>query len=234
LTSKQIQALLLDLSKKGFVKSRRKGPTGIGHTLEQVLHLRENNISIPDIGGTVELKATRKDSNTLITLFTFNKSAWIIRQREVIEKYGYYDKKLKRKALYNIVKVNETNTQGLTIKVNKKEQTINLYHKRTNVLLATWSIYSIVGKFLNKLARLLFVTAESDLLNGKEHFHYNNAVILTEPTAKRFLEAFDKGIVCIDLRMHLKKNNAVRNHGTGFRVVENMLPSLYGKSKKLI
>lgn len=50
------------LKKKGFVKSLRKGPTGIGHTLEQKLGMKENNIALPDIKG-VELKAHRSGSN---------------------------------------------------------------------------------------------------------------------------------------------------------------------------
>ncbi len=59
---------LRQLSEKGFIKSQRKGPTGIGHLLESELGLSETNIAIPDIGGRVELKATRKDSKSLITL----------------------------------------------------------------------------------------------------------------------------------------------------------------------
>ena len=58
MTLKEIQNRLLQLKEKGFVPSRRNGPTGIGHTLEQELNLDETNLAIPDIGGRVELKAT--------------------------------------------------------------------------------------------------------------------------------------------------------------------------------
>ncbi|MGA2668014.1 MAG: MvaI/BcnI family restriction endonuclease [Ignavibacteria bacterium] len=231
---KQIQKLLIDLKSKDFVASRRKGPTGIGHTLEQELNLKENNISIPDLGGRVELKATRKNTNTLITLFTFNKGAWLISQREFIENYGYYDNKIGRKAFYNMVKVNETNTQGLTLKVNRSKQTINLLHSDSKKVLAKWSVYTIVGKFMNKLERLLFVIAESKIIDNKEYFHFNSAVILTNPTPEKFLNSFNKGFICIDLRMHLRSNNSVRNHGTGFRVIEDKLPILFGTIKQLI
>lgn len=77
------------LKSKEFVETSRKGPTGIGHLLEKELGLSETNIAIPDIGGRVELKGTRRNANSLITLFTFNKSVWLIKQKELINKYGY-------------------------------------------------------------------------------------------------------------------------------------------------
>ncbi len=56
------------LKEIGFIETQRKGPTGIGHLLENMLGIDETNIAIPDIGGRVELKATRKNANSLITL----------------------------------------------------------------------------------------------------------------------------------------------------------------------
>jgi hypothetical protein len=61
---------LTELRDRGFVLSLRRGPTGVGFTLEQHLGLTENNLPIPDIGGRVEVKATRTNTNNLITLFT--------------------------------------------------------------------------------------------------------------------------------------------------------------------
>ena len=39
----------ISLKNNDFVKSLRGGPTGIGHTLEQKLGMKENNIALPDI-----------------------------------------------------------------------------------------------------------------------------------------------------------------------------------------
>ncbi|MDR0707290.1 MAG: MvaI/BcnI family restriction endonuclease [Treponema sp.] len=50
----------------GYIPSRRRGPTGIGYTLETLLGIAENNDASPDIDGA-ELKAHRSDSNNLIT-----------------------------------------------------------------------------------------------------------------------------------------------------------------------
>jgi hypothetical protein len=81
MTLQEIQRDLKRLKDKGYISSLRKGPTGIGYTLEKELNLKENNIAIPDIGGRVELKATKINASSLITLFTFNKGVWQIPQQ---------------------------------------------------------------------------------------------------------------------------------------------------------
>lgn len=55
----------------------RKGATGIGHTLEQLLELEENNLVVPDFGD-VELQTSRANTNNLITLFTNEKDVWVV------------------------------------------------------------------------------------------------------------------------------------------------------------
>jgi len=99
---KELIKRLEKLREKEFIQTIRRGPTGIGHLAESELGLSETNIAIPDIGGRVEMKATRRNANSLITLFTFNKAVWKIKQKDIINKYGYKDEQ-GRQALYNIV-----------------------------------------------------------------------------------------------------------------------------------
>ena len=58
MTLEEFRVKFLELKNQGFVRSTRRGPTGIGHTFETVLELDENNLSIPDIDG-IEIKAHR-------------------------------------------------------------------------------------------------------------------------------------------------------------------------------
>ena len=67
-----VDKFVTELSKirdKGFIATHRSGPTGIGKTLEDELGITENSISTPDI-GTVELKATRNRSGSMLSLAT--------------------------------------------------------------------------------------------------------------------------------------------------------------------
>jgi len=90
---KEVITKLQEIKNKGFIQSMRRGSTGIGYTFETLFGVQENNIPIPDIGGRVEIKTIRRDYQSLITLFTFNRGVWHIKQKELIQKYGYIDEK---------------------------------------------------------------------------------------------------------------------------------------------
>lgn len=235
MTLQEIQKRLLSLKNKGFIHTTRSGPTGVGHTLEGELGVTENNLAIPDIGGHTELKATRRRSQSLVTLFTFNRSVWQIPQRKIVEFYGYFDHAENRHALYTTVFHARPNPQNLTISVDTSNQQIHLLYD-SGVLLATWSIYTIVGRFTSKLERLIVVLADSQInpASGKEEFWFNEAYSLENPDPNHFLTAFTNSQIAIDLRMHLKPTGAVRNHGTAFRIKEGDIINLYASRNKIL
>jgi len=91
MTIEEFKIKFKEIKEKGFIKSTRRGPTGIGHTLETYLGLKENNYASPYIEGA-ELKAHRSSGNNLITLFTFNNKAWKMPPLDAVRKYGCKDK----------------------------------------------------------------------------------------------------------------------------------------------
>ena len=224
---------LRQIENKGFIKSLRKGPTGIGYTFESIFGIQENNIPIPDIGARVEIKTIRRNSQSLITLFTFNRNVWHISQKDFIQRYGYIDKK-GRYALKNTVFYGKITSQGIALDVDEEKNTIYLIDRKNNKILATWDIYVIVGKFMAKLSRLLIVIADKKVKQNNEYFHYNEAYLLTDPSSRNFLKAFKSSIIGIDIRMHLKESGAVRNRGTAFRIKEKDLMELYENKRRLI
>jgi hypothetical protein len=78
------------LRSQGFVKSERRGNTRVGHTLESRLGITENNIALSDM-DIAELKAHRSGSNSLITLFTLDRGAWMVSQMDAIHRFGLID-----------------------------------------------------------------------------------------------------------------------------------------------
>ncbi len=197
-------------------------------------NLTETNLAIPDIGGRVELKATRKNSGSLVTLFTFNRAVWQLHQKEIIESYGYIDDK-NRQSLYSTVFYGQQNPQNLRIDIDKSENKVHLYQGNENQI-ATWSVYTIVGKFISKLERLLVVLADNQINDetGKEEFLFNEAYLLENPSPENFIDAFENSQIAIDIRMHLKSTGTVRNHGTGFRIKENIIINLYADKKQIL
>ena len=232
MTLKEIERRLRDLKAMGYVPTIREGSTGVGHTFEQKMGLPETNIPVPDLGGRVEIKTTRRDSTSLVTLFCFNKGVWHISQKELIEKYGYIDDS-GRKALKNTVYAGKQISQGLSLLIDDLNNRVSLINKKGN-LLAIWDIFVMVGKLVSKLSRVLFVIADRRFdANGEEEFLYNEAYILTDPIPRNFIKAFKSGKVGIDLRMHLKEKGSVRNRGTAFRIKEIDLWDLYSNSRNL-
>ncbi|MGC8638195.1 MAG: MvaI/BcnI family restriction endonuclease, partial [Athalassotoga sp.] len=91
LNIKEFKKQFIVLRNKGYVESLRKGPTGVGKTLESYMGLKENNLDLPDLGN-IELKAHRDNSMNLITLFTFNRGAWLLNPLDAVRRYGTKDK----------------------------------------------------------------------------------------------------------------------------------------------
>jgi len=230
---KELIKRLEKLKEKEFVQTLRKGPTGIGHLAESELGLNETNIAIPDIGGRVEMKATRRNVNSLITLFTFNRAVWKIQQKDIVNKYGYKDEQ-GRQALYNIVNTKTPNSQGFYLVSDSAKHLIILRNTNEPENIAEWSTYVIAGKFMTKLDRLLLIFADNKIENDIEYFRFNEAYLLENPTPEKFLEAFEKNELMIDIRMHLKETGGIRNHGTAFRMAEKYLKDLYAKQRRLI
>ncbi|MGC8673421.1 MAG: MvaI/BcnI family restriction endonuclease [Thermoplasmata archaeon] len=81
---------LKDISNEWY-PSHRKGDTGIGKTLEDLLGIKENNLPGPN-GELVELKSIRKNSTSMITLFTRSPSPKGS-IRKLLYDYGYPSKK---------------------------------------------------------------------------------------------------------------------------------------------
>jgi hypothetical protein len=81
-----------EIKKRGFEPTHRKGPTGIGKTLEDLLGITENNIAGPDF-SIYELKTGRKDSSSMLTLFTKAPEPKGANNR-LLEKCGYAQRKI--------------------------------------------------------------------------------------------------------------------------------------------
>ncbi len=212
----------INLKQQGFVKSLRKGPTGVGFTFETLLELRENNLAFPDIDG-IEIKAHRDNPNSMITLFTFNNKVWQMKPLDAIRKYGSKDDN-GRLGMYYTMSLTPNNA-GLFLSVNNTE--ISVQHTSGEVI-AIWQLSELANRFVAKIPALLFVSAHTEERNGNEYFHYYRAQLMRETSAELLSELFKKGILLVDLRLHDKETRA-RNHGTGFRVLEDKLPQLFQK-----
>jgi len=215
-----------EIKAKGFVPTMRKGPTGIGYTLETLLGIAENNDAHPDIEGA-ELKAHRTKGNSLITLFTFNNKVWKMPPLEAVKKYGSLDKD-GRQGLYYTMSL-KPNSAGLFLDVQKTE--ILVRHISGEVV-ATWQLKMLSDRFMQKLPALLFVSTFTEERAGVEYFHYYRAQLMKGTSPDLLADQFRAENILVDLRLH-DNGTMARNHGTGFRTYENKLPLLFNTIQNL-
>ncbi|WP_104747993.1 MvaI/BcnI family restriction endonuclease [Helicobacter cetorum] len=210
-----------EIKEKGFIPTMRKGPTGIGYTLETLLGIKENNDARPDIDGA-ELKAHRSKSNNMITLFTFNNKVWKMPPLEAIRKYGSLDRTNNRMGLYYTMSL-KPNSVGLFLHIDTQE--ISVRHISGEII-AVWKLYDLAQRFMQKLPALLLVSAFTEERDNLEYFHFYRAQLLKGTSPNLLANQFKEENILVDLRLH-DKGTMARNHGTGFRVFENKLFYLF-------
>ena len=188
MTIKEFQNKLTKIKHKDFIRSKRKGPTGVGYTLECELGIKENNIALPDL-GFAELKSHRENHTGLVTLFTFNQKAWKIKPLLAIKKYGSYDENNRKGMYYTITQ--KPNSAGLFLTCDK--QNIQVQHTSGEIILQ-WTISSVAKKFSQKMKSVILVSAEVETRGNFDYFRYHRARLLQGNMSKKgLINAFTLG-----------------------------------------
>jgi len=234
----------------GYVPSHRTGDTGIGKTLEDLLGIRENNVSGPDFAN-YELKAARKNSSSMLTLFTkapLPKGA----NKGLLEVFGYPERKTRpsvrgkqmpltgqsaerlvptrEKELHVTVDSVKPNSVGLKLEVRQDR----VYIANDRNVEAYYDQPVLKGAFDKKYHRLAYVLADNKKQAGKEFFHFNEAYLLDGFGFEKFLRLISSGEMKLDLRLGHYPNGRPHDHGTGFRILPKHLPSCFEKIQQIL
>ncbi len=229
-----------EIKEKGWIKSQRKGNTGIGYTLERLFNQDENSLEIPDL-NTFELKAHNSCSNSYITLFNATPDGDFLFEIERLrQQYGYPDKDIKLFKVINCdVYANKINNLGIKykqiIKISREEKKIRLCILNNDLSLIdneiSWSFNLLKEKFERKMKNLVLVKADTKFINGKEYFKYKNISFYKAGSFDKFIDLIEKGIIRITFKIGVfksgKRIGQTHDHGTGFSIQENNLPLLY-------
>lgn len=242
-----------EIKEMGYVKSHRKGDTGIGKTLEDLLGITENNIAGPDF-SVYELKSGRKDSPSMLTLFTktpMPKGAIM----NLLEAYGYKQRKeihdTSQKKMADYVKVKGAKTEEAPVKEKELHVTVDAVRRNSVGLIlkivedriyisddkAVEAYYEesvLKEAFEKKYAKLIYVSATSKKENSEEYLWFDEAYRLEGFSFGRFSEFVEKGIIKLDLRVGHYPDGRLHDHGTGFRVLPKYLPECFEKIEKVL
>jgi len=224
----------------GFVPSHRSNNTGIGKTFEDLIGVKENNYQNVDFMGLIEIKSKRELSLSMLTLFTKSPDHPSNSNSYLKDTYGMLDTEYNLKKLHTTISATEFNTFGndigFKLECNDDEKRLYiLVREQVTGKIIDKKVYYTYDKLdeiiSSKCKNIAYVSAESKIIDGKEHFKFTGVKLLTGFTFEKFLSCVKKGIIKYDIRIGTYKSGQfygkVHDHGSGFRVKKNEICSIF-------
>ena len=228
-------AKLQEIKDMGWIKTHRRGNTGIGKTLEDLLGITENNVPGPNAMGWLELKSTRQENTNMITLFTKapkpNRANTRLRNN-----FGYVTEESQdQQILHSTVNALSFNTlrRGKGFKIEIDQDRLNLIDPNDNIS-GYWDKTILQTTFESKCPNLMFVKARSRSFETEEEFFYNEAWALARFGFDNFVHLVESGKILVDIRLGIYSDGRPHDHGTAFRVLELDLDMCYGKRVRVL
>jgi hypothetical protein len=195
-----------------------------------------DNKKEPDWEGW-EVKSKRDTSTSATTLYSQKPTYPDRGDRYMLEKWGIPDEMFPNKlklstSLYATrfskvhMRTKSVPTYLMKIQNNKVGNKISLIvcDEDKNIIddSVYWSYEDIENGF-TKLQNTFLVEPIVKKINGKDHFHFISATILSESTIDSFLKCIDEGVIRYDHRWSVDHRGPhagkEHNHGGGFRFV---------------
>lgn len=248
---------LREIRKRGWIPNRRHGNAGgVGNTLEDLLGISENNLPIPN-AAEWELKCQRVETTSLTTLFHMEPSPRAMRfvPKVLLLKYGwphelagidYPPSEMSFRQTINAIQRTDRGFGILLDRQNRKvvvsfdatkvdprhKHWLNSVKKRAGLSELNpqpyWGFDDLFHKAGTKLHNSFYVQAEVKKIDGKEHFHYKDLLMLQQFSLEKFTDGIERGIVLVDFDARTG-----HNHGTKFRLRQDGLSALYEKVTKI-
>ena len=232
LTYIELITRLKDIKEMGYIKTHRGGATGVGKTLEDILEITENNIAGPN-STMAELKSARKNSTSMLTLFT--KSPLPKRANaNLLERFGYEGKGGRKRLETTVNALSFNQLKGkLGFKVEIQDEFVNLITPDSEIL-AYWDKNTLKSSFERKLPKLIYVKADVRGQGGDEEFWYNEAWLLSGFSFDHFAQLLKEGVILVDIRIGQYPDGRTHDHGTGFRVLPDKLDLCFSYRERII
>jgi len=235
------EEIFKQIKEKGWIQSKRKGPTGIGYTFEELLGKQEDNMPIADFQG-IEIKTVHnyiKEKN--IHLFNATPDGdFLYPIKEIYEKLAYPDKKNKNYKVFNMdISANKYTILGynkkLILDVDDQNEKIYLKVYKNNIeikdLKISWSFDLLRNRINNKIKKIAIVKANTLKKEKKELFKYTGYEIYELISFEKFIENIKNGNIIITFKIGNfkdgKRKGQIHDHGTGFSIKYNNISKLY-------
>lgn len=241
---------LREIVDSGWFHTREQDADGkVGNTLEDILSIDENNISLPDV-GEYELKTQRRRSTSFVTLFHYEPFPRPSPVGQVLlPEYGWQHEEHPEENSFRVTISGDTWTaRGFRVNVDREDERIYLEFDKDKIRVPDikhgmewvksipdeleprpyWDFQDIREKASNKLTNTVFVYAKSRKQGSAEEFKYEEIELWEDFDFESFLTAIEKGNVKVDFDA-----KTTHNHGTKFRVRKDQKDRFYDEVIKL-
>lgn len=198
-----------------------EGTGAPGVYLEKLLELKAGNQDIPDAGGWEVKYYTHKTA--LITLFHKEAEPQGV-MRYLLNRWGWKDAKGRQSLRHTI-----RGKSSLFRVVNDGGQII-VRPLKGNGTVPCWPHDTLMNIAGGKLRRLLLVRGKR---TGQD-VEYLRADCFENMAITELIDEIVRGTICIDFDVRSTETNALRNHGTKFRVAPEDVCRLYTKKHRFV
>jgi hypothetical protein len=210
---------LREIVKEGAIKAIKQGDTAIGHAIETALGIEQNSSKKPDYKG-IELKSSRARKRTRKNLFA-QVSNWekskFKSSEEILNKFGY--QRGSDFKLYCTVSSKVVNSQGLSLKTNLEDDLLIEYSNKPEVgEFVVWTLTKLKSRLLEKHNETFWIDAESELIDGIEHFHLKKVLYTKKPNPYIFQLLIEQGEITIDHLIKKDEDGKVIEKGPLFKI----------------
>ena len=232
----------LKIKERGWVKSRRSGPGGIGYTFESLLGKEEDTFPLPDFGN-IEIKTMRKNSRGKLHLLNVTPDGdFLFPLKRILDKLGYPSKRDPGSRVFMMsVNAQEYTKVGsskrIKLRVNRDEEKLELIAesikgKNLNIDVS-WS-FQILKEYLElKLKYLAIIKADNQIINGEEYFKYSEIMFYQLKDFESFIRLIEYGVITVTFNIGVfkkgKRAGQIHDRGTNFSLNIGYLCNLYKK-----
>jgi len=253
-TKESLKKDLKEIAEQGWIKSLKDTSSGsrndgaAGNLLEHLLGIEENNLPLPN-ASEWELKVQRKGTSSLFTLFHSEPSPTSLKfvPAILLPKYGWpHDQAGKKypdseRSFRQTISAAKRSDRGFCvivddekIKVSFDSKAVDSRHEKwlSSVKnsagegdldpMPYWGFSDLEAKISSKLHNTFYVTAEVKREEGQEWFRFSKLETLRVFSLEGFISCLKEGTAFVDFDARTG-----HNHGTKFRIKQNMIPSLY-------
>ena len=227
MTQEELISKFIEINNLGWVGTdRNKSDGNVGNLLEDLLGIEENNLQLPDIAGW-EIKAQKINCqpSSLLTLFHSEPEPRELRVVPyLLSNYGWAHKNGREQSFRQTLNTLRFSEKGFKVKIQDNQVKV-IKENDITFIEPYWNFEDLKYKTELKLKNQFNVLA----LAKNQKYKYCDVIALEGFNFDKFIQEIELGNIWIDFDA-----KTTHNHGTKFRIKQNLIMRLYDKVTQII